>query len=99
VSIPIYAAGASFMRLTLGSPLPTGFVGTPYSQDLSGFVAGGTAPYSWSASGLASSGLTLSTAGLLAGAVPVAGNYRVVLTVTDTNGLQAYMPVNLTVHA
>ena len=99
ISIPVYQNGANFLRLILASPLPTGYVGTAYSQNLGAFAAGGTAPYSWSATGLTGSGLTLSTAGVLSGAAPAAGTYSVVLTVTDAHGLSAYMPVSLTVHA
>lgn len=98
VSIPIYAAGVSFMRLTMGSPLPTGYLGTPYSRNLAAYVAGGTGPYTWAATGLGASGLALSSAGVLSGLAPVPGNYRVILTVTDANGLQAYMPVDLTIY-
>lgn len=98
VSIPVYAAGASFLRLTMGSPLPTGYVGAAYSKNLGAFVAGGTGPYTWTATGLGSSGLTLNSSGVLSGLAPVAGNYRVVLTVTDVNGEQAYMPVDLTIY-
>jgi len=99
ISIPIYPAGASFPRLTMGSPLPTGYSTTAYSQNLSAYVAGGTGPYRWGpATGLGSSGLTMSTAGVLSGANPVPGNYRTVITVTDANGLQAYMPFDLTIY-
>lgn len=98
VSIPIYAATASFMRLTMGSPLPTGYIGTPYTQNLAAYVAGGTGPYTWTATGLSGSGLTLSAAGVLSGLAPVPSNYRVVVTATDANGLQAYMPFDLTIY-
>ena len=103
VSIPVYPAGATFLRLTLGSPLPTGYhsadSSTPYSVDLSTYVSGGTAPYTWTATGLSQSGLTLSTGGILSGPNPNAGYYPVVLTVTDANARPAYLPVGLTVHA
>ena len=98
-SIPVYPAGASFLRVTLASPLPTGFVGTSYSQNLAvNGVAGGTGPYSWSAVGLGGSGLALSALGVLSGATPVAGVYQPVITVTDAAGLSAYMPLTLTVY-
>ena len=98
ISIPVYSATAQGLRLTLGSPLPTGFTGTAYGQNLSSYVAGGTAPYSWSATGLAGSGLTLTTAGALTAVSPTAGSYGIVLTVTDSGGLRAYMPLSLTVY-
>ena len=98
ISIPVYAATASFLRLTFGSPLPTGFVGTGYNQNLGAFVSGGAGPYMWTATGLTGSGLTLSGAGVLSGGTPVAGNYQIVFTATDSNGMKAYMPVSLTIH-
>jgi len=98
ISIPVYAAGVSFLRLMLGSPLPAGFVGVAYSQNLGAFAGGGTGPYTWLATGLSGSGLTLSTAGVLSGTPTGAGNYAVVLTVTDAVGATAYMRVGLTVY-
>jgi uncharacterized protein (TIGR03437 family) len=98
ISIPVYAAGVTFLRLMLGSPLPAGFVGVAYSQNLGAFADGGTGPYTWSATGLTGSGLSLSTAGLLSGTPVAAGNYSIVLTVTDANGATAYMPVKLTIY-
>jgi uncharacterized protein (TIGR03437 family) len=97
ISIPVYSATATNLRLTMGSPLPTGFNGAVYQQDLSSYVAGGTAPYTWTSSGLPT-GLVLSAAGMLSGTPTVAGNYAVVVTVTDTNGLTAYVPVSMTVY-
>ena len=97
ISIPVYPSGASFLRLKLGSPLPTGFVGVAYSKDLTAFVDGGTGPYTWSAPGLGGAGLSFSGA-VLGGTPAAAGNYRAVVTVTDANGRTAYVPVDLTVY-
>ena len=99
ISIPVYAAGVTFLRLKLVSPLPTGFFGVAYSADLGASAAGGTPPYTWSATGLASSGLALSSAGVLSGVAPIPGNYSIVITVTDSHLLTAYMPVSLTIQS
>ena len=98
IQIPVYSATASGMRLTMGSPLPTAYVGTVYSVDLSGFVAGGTSPYTWSAAGLPT-GILISAAGLLTGKPSAAGNYNVEISAVDHNGRTAYMPVSLSVYA
>ena len=101
ISIPVYpTVTPTYLHLTLASPLPSGFVGSAYSQDLHTFAAGGVAPYSWSVSGLAGSGLVIDvpTSGILHGATPVAGDYQAVLTVTDSNGQQAFMPLDLTIY-
>jgi uncharacterized protein (TIGR03437 family) len=98
IQIPVYSATASGMRLTMGSPLPTAYVGTVYSVDLSGFVAGGTSPYTWSATGLPK-GILISAAGTLTGVPASAGNYNVEISAVDLNGRTAYMPVSLSVYA
>ena len=98
ISIPVYASGVTFLRVKLGSPLPTAYVGSAYSQALGAFAGGGTGPYTWSATGLTGSGLTIDSTGLLAGTPLAAGNYSVVIKVTDANQLTAYMPVSLTVY-
>jgi hypothetical protein len=48
----------------------------------------GTGPWVYTNTGaIGASGLTLSAAGLISGAVPVAGVYTVSTTSTDTNGM------------
>jgi PKD repeat protein len=64
-------------------------------------ASGGAAPYAYAVTGgsLAGSGLTLSSAGTLSGASPVAGTYTFTVTATDTNncpGSQAYSVTVLT---
>jgi len=65
--------------------LPGGTVGTAYSQTIT--ASGGAAPYTYAvtAGTLTGSGLTLSSAGTLSGAAPVAGTYTFTVTATDTN--------------
>lgn len=61
--------------------LPDGEVGIDYSKTL--ISADGTLPYIWSASGLPA-GLTISTSGLISGKPGGAGDFDVVLTLTDS---------------
>ncbi|UAY74695.1 putative Ig domain-containing protein [Pseudoxanthomonas sp. X-1] len=79
--------------LTVVPPtLPPGTAGSAYSQTLS--ASGGTAPYSYAlSSGALPAGLTLSSAGTLAGTPTVAGSFTFVVGVTDAGGFggaQAY---------
>lgn len=62
--------------------LSTGTVGTSYSLNLS--ALGGTAPYSFSASGTLPAGITLSSTGLLSGTPLAAGSYIFTVSVTDS---------------
>ncbi|WP_345938800.1 beta strand repeat-containing protein, partial [Sphingomonas yabuuchiae] len=64
-------------------PLPTATVGTAYSATLTS--TGGTAPYSYSATGLPA-GVTLAANGTLSGTPTTAGSYTVTVTVTDAHG-------------
>jgi uncharacterized protein (TIGR03437 family) len=71
--------------ITTTSPLAGGVEGKAYSTQLA--ASGGTPPYSWTATGL-SSGLTLSSAGVVSG-TPVSGSAGAVAfqtTVSDANG-------------
>ena len=98
ISIPVYSATASGVRLTLGSPLPAAHAGQPYGTvDLSPFVAGGTGPYYWTATGLPD-GFSMTTAGLLTCVSPVTGTYTLQVAVLDLNGARAYAPLSLTVY-
>ncbi|WP_377162888.1 putative Ig domain-containing protein [Prosthecobacter fluviatilis] len=83
--------------------LPSGTVGTAYSQTLS--ASGGTAPYTFTvASGTLPAGLTLNTtsgisAGLISG-TPTTGNgagVSVTFRATDANGCTATRTVTMTV--
>ena len=61
--------------------LPAATVGEPYSVTLT--AIGGTAPYTWSATGLPP-GLTLSASGQISGTPSAAGSFTVVLQVVDS---------------
>ena len=61
----------------------TGTVGTAVSLQLS--ATGGTAPYTWTASGLPT-GLSISSGGLISGTPSASGTFNVSATATDTTG-------------
>jgi hypothetical protein len=62
----------------------TGTVGTAVSLQLS--ASGGTAPYTWTATGLPT-GLSISSGGLISGTPTTAGTFSVTATAKDTTGL------------
>lgn len=69
--------------ITTGSLLPTGLLGSAYSQTLA--ATGGTAPYTWSVTaGALPAGLTLSSAGVLSGTPTSVGTSN--FTVTASGG-------------
>jgi hypothetical protein len=74
---------ANPLSITTTSPLPTGAAGLAYSQNFS--VTGGTAPYTWTASGALPNGLTLSPAGALTGTPLEAGSFNFTATVSDSS--------------
>ena len=78
------------------SPLPSGTVGTAYSQAFA--ASGGTPPYSWSVTaGTLPAGLTLSTAGILSGTPTTVDNSN--FTVQATGGGTAIKLFSLMVNA
>ena len=65
--------------------LPTGTVGTPYTQNV--IASGGTGPYSYSlSSGTLPAGLTLNSAGLITGTPSSSVSSNITISVTDANG-------------
>src|SRR5665811_1555833 len=65
------------------SSVPTGTVGTAYSQALA--ATGGTPPYSWSvANGSLPAGLSLSAGGTISGTPGGAGSSSFTVRVTDS---------------
>jgi sugar lactone lactonase YvrE len=83
--------------LTISTPaiLPPGAVGAPYSQQLS--AVGGTAALQWSViSGALPPGVTLSSAGLLAGTPSAVGTYAFTVQATDGASF-ANLPFTITV--
>lgn len=93
---------SSSLHLTIAAPspavatttLPRAVIGRRYSTTLSGTL--GTPPYTWSASGLPT-GLTLSSAGVLAGEPLQAGSFALPVTVTDGGGRTGTATLALTV--
>jgi len=79
------------------SPLPSGMVGTPYSQALT--ASGGTTPYTWSiASGSLPSGFTLTSGGVLTGTPSVATTASFTVQVTGNDGLSSTSVFSLTIN-
>lgn len=101
ITTTTYAGAASLAITTKTVPDATG--GVPYSQSLA--ATGGTAPYAWKVqSGSFAPGLTLSSAGLLAGTPTAATwiyNYPLsaYVKVTDANGATAYASIPMKVVA
>ena len=74
--------------------LPEGFAGGQYDFNLA--ASGGTAPYTWTATGVPS-GMTLDTDGWLHGSPASLGTRSLVFTVTDANGAKATRTLSLKV--
>jgi hypothetical protein len=71
-------------KITTGS-LASGYQNVQYSSAMS--ISGGTAPYSWSLSGLPpGSGLTINSAGVIVGTPNVSGSITVTVSVVDVAG-------------
>jgi gliding motility-associated-like protein len=80
-----------------GATLPNGVVGTAYPTQTLPAVTGGTAPYTYLATGLPP-GLSFNTATReITGTPTVGGNYTISLTATDANGNKATTAYSLTV--
>ena len=78
--------------------LPNAAIGTPYSQTLT--ASGGTAPYTFIVSaGALPAGLTLTSAGVLAGTPTGSGVANFTIRVTDSNGCFATLAYAMTVVA
>lgn len=80
------ACAPSCPTITLSpATLPTAAVGVPYSMTLT--ASGGTAPYIFTVSaGTLPAGLTLTSAGVLAGTPTTAGTFPVTIRATAANG-------------
>ena len=91
------AVGAPAPAITTTSPLPAGTQSSAYSTTLAG--SGGTAPYTWSATGIPT-GLTLNAStGVLSGTPPTAATSIIAVTLTDAVGATATKNLSLTVNA
>ena len=88
--VPAYQTASTALRVAVGSPLPSGVVGTAYSQPLA--AAGGTGPYTYVVSGGAlPAGLAISSVGssaAISGTPTAAGNYQFWVQVTDSSATQ-----------
>lgn len=73
------------LTITTTSPLPSGVVGTPYSQTL--MASGGTPPYTWSIlTGSLPGGLSLTpSTGVISGTPTAAGTFSFTAQVTDAD--------------
>lgn len=80
LSVNLTLVISSLLSLTTPT-LPSGTVNQPYSFQLG--ASGGTAPYTWSATGLPT-GLTCSSSGLISGTPTTAGSYTATITVKDS---------------
>ena len=78
-------SGVTQPSIVIGSLAPA-VTGESYSTEL--VATGGTAPFTWTATGLPD-GVTLSSSGLLSGTTTTRGTYDVHFKITDANGLTA----------
>jgi hypothetical protein len=86
--VNIYLWDNSLLEMMLGNPL--------YQSAGSNFIAtGGTAPYTWSATGLPP-GVSLSSAGVFSGSPTTLGQFNIVLTATDSTGLSGSVTLTVT---
>ena len=73
--------------------LPSGLVGSPYSQAIT--ATGGTGTYTYAVTaGALPAGLTLSAGGLLSGTPTAAGAFNFTVTATDSNGCTGSVSYN-----
>jgi len=80
-----FTAGTTGGSVTANNPgNQTGTVGTAVSLQLS--ASGGTAPYTWTATGLPT-GLSISSGGLITGTPTAASTFSVTATAKDSTGL------------
>ena len=86
------------ITITTASPLPPTSVGASYNTLLQ--AVGGLPPYTWSENNPVNPlppGLRLSSGGAISGAPSTAGNYSIVIRVTDSEGTAVVKPFNIVV--
>ena len=89
---------AATLTITTASPLPTGTVGSVYSQTLS--ASGGTAPYSWTVvTGSLPGGLSLGSSGVVGGSAQVAGTFNFTVQANDSASGSAQKAFSITISA
>src|SRR4029453_1609630 len=85
------------LMIATSSPLPSGTVGTVYSQSFA--ALGGTPPFSWSVvAGAIPAGLSLSSGGVLRGTPTTANTYNFTVRVSDSGGQFADKVFALTIN-
>ncbi len=89
---------ASDLALSLSPSPRAAQVGTAVNVDVSGSASGGTAPYTFTASGLPS-GLTMSRAGVVTGTPTAAGPFTATVTVSDSENSSVSATMQWTVTA
>jgi hypothetical protein len=88
--------GLAGLTVTTPSPLPTGTVGTAYSQTLA--AEGGNPPYRWAvAQGTLPAGLSLSAGGVISGTPTSAGLFSSIVQVTDSSQAVAGKTFTITI--
>jgi len=107
VTVTDFVGGTNNQKFTLTivtapvittTSLPNGTVAVAYSQTLA--ATGGTSPYTWAvASGSLPSGLSLSTAGAIAGKPSATGTSSFTVQLTDATGVTASQKLTLTIVA
>ncbi|MSN27333.1 MAG: DUF1566 domain-containing protein [Geobacter sp.] len=90
-------AAATALSITTAT-LPSGTIGTVYSQTLA--ATGGTTPYTWTkTTGSLPTGLTLSTAGVISGTPTTAATSSFTVQVKDKSAKTATKSLSITVNA
>ena len=96
-----FTSGGS-LTLTPGS-LPATTVGASYSQSISGWASGGTAPYTWAlapGSTAMPGGVTISSTGLISGLVAgAAGTFTPTVRLSDSAGAHVDQQTSIAVNA
>jgi hypothetical protein len=97
ITYVIVIGAASCPVLTLSpATLPSGIVGTAYSQTIT--ATGGTAPYTFSVlTGTLPAGLSLSAAGVLSGTPTTVGSSTVTIRALDAAGCPAVIAYTITI--
>jgi FG-GAP-like repeat/Putative Ig domain/Beta-propeller repeat len=90
-----FTVSFSVLGITTSS-LPAATKGGSYSQQIG--AIGGATPYSFSATGLGGSGLSLSSSGLLSGTPTTVGTLSLTVQVTDAKGLSTSANLSLVIN-
>jgi len=86
----------SGLVISTAPQLPTGFVGSPYSETLN--AAGGTPQYRWAVTaGTLPPGLGLSPGGVLSGTPTANGAFKFTVQVTDNTGATASLQLSVNI--